>query len=1062
MYTHAKQILTRSLLLITAFLIALPLSLFIGQTASAAEQSAQDQAKLFTYYTAIRGCANKSLKDVIPTNSQDVSKTDPSSWFNNEVTTYVYPSGNTNMKCSDIMQGIASTWGSPDYGRFLESAGYALDRSKPEYKWSGNENDRRDKFTAAILQKSPGIDQLSDAAKYSLYTSSLFGDCKAEDKGLYSTLSSTSFQTWANDSHREGDYVYKKITLADGEHVIKRLYSADVIVYGWKAFSAFTGVKDQNCQSISDTVSQTAGAFAFEQAKTACKTTGPKYTSSGLIDACATGSTNKTAAITFCVTKYPGVFSGGGGSTQEAEKAACFVGQDNGGGGDCVKAGFTTAPLLQACIDGSKNKGNAQYCNTTYPAPDNLKPGQPIPLDPDGQPVDLNGPRRKACTTGQSVLISVPGITQPILTDNNCASNPDAESCKTEDRTSCAVEGVGWIVCPVAGFLGMMTDGLFGVLTTLLSFTPVQENKEIYATWQAMRNIANAAFVIAFLIIIFSQLTGAGITNYGIKKMVPRLIAAAILVNVSFFVCQIAVDLSNILGYSLQSLMTNASKTVTGDSNDLDIWGELVGWIIAGGIAGTSGLAATLSITAAGGWIPALALLLPVLVTVLFAVITVVLVLAARQALIIILIVISPLAFVAYLLPNTEDWFHKWRKLFITLLLMFPIISVIFGGSQLAAAIIRAGTNNPLIYILSLAVQVIPFFLVPIIMKTAGGLLNRFGGMVNNPNKGPFDALRKRAEGYAGYRVNDANAANLKRDPNMKANRFSFTGRARRNAERSSIYSSAENRMKESGVEYIGNRLSPNKETGDPTDMAFAQKMAGSGDTNALMMAMARGASAVDEIEAKELKAAQVILSNARVDGANLLNLSGGGEGIGINGQKVKSSAIMQMAASASLFAQGRQMDQVVGNLLQSAHNPTHLGPNASEEEKKREKERILNFTVGQMQSNYPKAKEKQVGLTDEALMQGINNGTVTASNLSGALKISAANKAADLSVEQLASQEKSSMEYIKEGMQSSTFSADSAQKIRATSLKVTQTPGAIARTNRDTYAIIEEISGVR
>lgn len=1041
MYTHAKQTLTRSLLLITALIIALPLSLFLSQVATAADptdRSTQDQAKLFTYYTAIRGCANKSLKDVISTSAQDVSGTDPSNWFNNEVTAYVYPSGNTNMKCQDIMKGIASTWGSSNYGQFLESAGYKLDTSKPEYKWSsGSEDVRRDSFTAAILKKSPGIDRLSDAAKYSLYYSSLVGDCKAEDKGLYSTLSNTSFQAWANDSHREGDYVYKKITLADGEHVIKRLFNADVIVYGWKAHSAFTGVKDQNCQSISDTVSQTAGAYAFNQAKIACKTTGPKYTSANLVDACATGSTNKTAAITFCVTKYPGVFSGGGGSTQQEEKAACFVGQGNGGGGDCIEAGFTTSALLQACINGSKNKGNAEYCNTTYPAPDNLKPGQPV---------DPKEAERNACQTGLSTQVSVPGITQPTLAADTCAENPDAEGCQQEDRTSCAVEGVGWIVCPVAGFLGMLTDGLFAVLTTLLSFTPIRDNDATYDTWQAMRNIANAAFVIAFLILIFSQLTGAGITNYGIKKMIPRLIAAAILVNVSFFICQIAVDLSNILGYSLQSLMTNASKTVSGDSNSLDIWGDLVGWIIAGGI-GTLGIgSAALTISAAGGWIPALALLLPVLVTVLFAVLTVVLVLAARQALIIILIVISPLAFVAYLLPNTEDWFHKWRKLFITLLLMFPIISVIFGGSQLAAAVIRAGTNNPLIYILSLAVQVIPFFLVPIIMKTAGGLLNRFGGIVNNPSKGPFDKLRKRAEDYAGYRSNNANAANLKRDPSMKANRFSFTGRARRNAERSAIYNSAENRVKEAGVEYIGNQLSPDK-SGQPGSPQFAAKMAGVGvndnsaaATDAIMQAMARGASAVDEIEAKELKAGHVLLSNAQIDQTGLNNLLTGKDAIGMNGTKVTATAATTKAAASMMAGQGRAMDVVAKTLATSTDD------------------KMQKFAVNLMQQNYPKAKEKQIGLTSETLLKDIAGGKFAGNTAAfdSAYEAASAEKLVTITVDNMATQEKSSLAAGKKG--TASLSAAEIGKIHTTAAAVVGTPSARAKTSDDTFAIISTL----
>jgi hypothetical protein len=490
--------------------------------------------------------------------------------------------------------------------------------------------------------------------------------------------------------------------------------------------------------------------------------------------------------------------------------------------------------------------------------------------------------------------------------------------------------------------------------------------------------------------------------------------------------------------------MTNASKTASGSSNNLDVWGDLVAWIIAG--AGTSlavgGL--TLTVLGAGGWVPALALLLPVLVTVLFAVLTVVLVLAARQAIIIILIVISPLAFVAYLLPNTEDWFHKWRKLFITLLLMFPIISVIFGGSQLAAAVIRAGTNNPLIYILSLAVQVIPFFLVPIIMKTAGGLLNRFGGIINNPNKGPFDSLRKRAEAYAGYKSNDANARNLKYDgkkPSM------FVRSARRKTERDSVYSSAENRAREAGVEYVGKQLNPGDD-GTPFNSRFATRMAGTTDIDAIMQASARGASAVDEIEAKELKAGHVLLSNAQVDGNGLKGILSGkdkdGNAIdtvmGMNGTAVKITAATRKAAASLMMSQGREMDTAIQTLATSGD------------------EKMQKLAVTLMQQNYATAKGKQVGLTDEGLMAKIAGGKLTTEDsFKAALRASAAKKAVDLSVDNMAGQEASSLQSIKDGL--STLAPDNIEKINQTSLKVTNTPSARAKTNDDSYRIIAEFA---
>ncbi|MBI3889596.1 hypothetical protein HY312_03415, partial [Candidatus Saccharibacteria bacterium] len=60
------------------------------------------------------------------------------------------------------------------------------------------------------------------------------------------------------------------------------------------------------------------------------------------------------------------------------------------------------------------------------------------------------------------------------------------------------------------------------------------------------------------------------------------------------------------------------------------------------------------------------------------------------------LVVISPLAFVMYLLPNTEKYFSKWLSMFWKLLLVFPIIGLLLGGGQLASTVIlAAGSQDP-------------------------------------------------------------------------------------------------------------------------------------------------------------------------------------------------------------------------------------------------------------------------------------------------------------------------------------------------------------------------------
>lgn len=98
-------------------------------------------------------------------------------------------------------------------------------------------------------------------------------------------------------------------------------------------------------------------------------------------------------------------------------------------------------------------------------------------------------------------------------------------------------------------FTATLNDGLFGFLRDNLEFKAefLKTDSAAYKAWQSFLNIANVMFVIAFIAIVFSQVTSIGISNYGIKKLLPKLIVVAILVNVSYFICQLVVDLSNLL-----------------------------------------------------------------------------------------------------------------------------------------------------------------------------------------------------------------------------------------------------------------------------------------------------------------------------------------------------------------------------------------------------------------------------------------------------------------------------------------------------------------------------------
>ena len=345
-----------------------------------------------------------------------------------------------------------------------------------------------------------------------------------------------------------------------------------------------------------------------------------------------------------------------------------------------------------------------------------------------------------------SATYAVYSFTPPNTYEQTSNSTISIESpSENSTGTSCDVQGIGWIICPLSNWLADGIDYMYSALQEFLKTKPLEttnQNSGIYLAWVIMRNISNVAFIVAFLVIIYSQLTSVGISNYGVKKMLPRLVIAAVLVNLSFTICAILLDLSNIAGYAFQDAFMGIKNTISTVGENTGVgwtWSEVIVMILSNG-ALAGGVVATVAMGA-----ELLPLALSALVGIGLVLLLVLLIMAARQALIVILIIISPLAFVCYLLPGTEKWFKKWRDLFLTMLVFFPAFAVIFGGAQLAGIIIiqnATGANGGIMQILGMVVQVIPLALTPIILKLSGGVLGKFAGFVNDKNKGLYDRTK--------------------------------------------------------------------------------------------------------------------------------------------------------------------------------------------------------------------------------------------------------------------------------------------------------------------------------
>ena len=301
----------------------------------------------------------------------------------------------------------------------------------------------------------------------------------------------------------------------------------------------------------------------------------------------------------------------------------------------------------------------------------------------------------------------------------------------SEAKSTCNIEGgMSWIICPVMNTLASINDTAFSALKNFLEIdAKVITNNDIKGAWEKFRDIANVAFIGAFLIVIYSQMTGTGISNYGIKKIIPRIVVAAVLINISFWVCALMVDISNIVGSSIYNLLGDSINIGGGDSGH-EGWNAVVGGLLTGGIV--------IALVAALIFAP----------TVLLAVAVVLIILIARQAFVILLIAMSPLAFTAYLLPNTEQWFKKWWKAFVAVLMVYPTVGLVFGASTLASRVLGT-SDDKLMQVAALAIMGIPLFAVPALLKgamsAAGSIGQKLAGLQDRANRAAGKRIKNRA-----------------------------------------------------------------------------------------------------------------------------------------------------------------------------------------------------------------------------------------------------------------------------------------------------------------------------
>jgi hypothetical protein len=345
-----------------------------------------------------------------------------------------------------------------------------------------------------------------------------------------------------------------------------------------------------------------------------------------------------------------------------------------------------------------------------------------------------------------AALLLVFSLTTPIAfaqSNDDLGEEANNNINSTVDACNEGTGGIGIVVCPVVNLLvsgitrltlggGGQEDGQRkSPLISFLAISPPRASINGEATPLAnivnnVVTIANSIYILVFLVLIFgSSLPFFSAQNYTIKKTLPKLIIAVILTQFTLPITGLIIDFFNLLGYAIPNILLalgQIPETTTGSGDTASRVGAGVGVGISAGL-GAAGI-----VSAGFGWIFIVGFLLAGLIAVIVGLVYMII----RYFLIYVMILIAPLAFVAWVIPGTEKFFKQWWTDFIRLNAMFVTIMALLSASVVISAALTAqnATDSTPLSILPAVMPIVALFLIPKTLKATTKGLSALSGAV--------------------------------------------------------------------------------------------------------------------------------------------------------------------------------------------------------------------------------------------------------------------------------------------------------------------------------------------
>ncbi|MDZ7744464.1 MAG: hypothetical protein U5K77_01760 [Candidatus Saccharibacteria bacterium] len=313
------------------------------------------------------------------------------------------------------------------------------------------------------------------------------------------------------------------------------------------------------------------------------------------------------------------------------------------------------------------------------------------------------------------------------------SSDPDQDSCESAGNLS-------WILCGLVHMTGGALNWVSGQVETLLDVPEERYRHEgIQQSWTLVRNLAYILLIPAMLIMVISTALGFDfVSSYTVKSALPRMVAATILIALSWELTGFMIAVVHAIGQGIAGLILYPFPDAATELSNI--------------VSITTGGALTVGVIAAVAVAGGLSIILSFLGSALLIIFMVFMFLVAREMMILALIIVAPLAIIAWIFPGLNKLWSTWWGYFYKLLFIYPVIMAMLAMGLVFAHMLddaqttggAAGeAQNALIPLFQIAAVVIPFALIPLAFKQAGGAMGSLASAVDQRRQGVEGRLKK-------------------------------------------------------------------------------------------------------------------------------------------------------------------------------------------------------------------------------------------------------------------------------------------------------------------------------